>query len=108
MTLPCHACHPGRTRSIQHFLVNQRWYLVDLPGYGYAKVSREQRNDWRDMTQDYFIKRPSLAHVFLLLDAGAIPHKLDMQAAHWLHQHQVSGRVRSRDRWHWLAMLAAA
>src|SRR5262245_26211237 len=56
---------PGKTKLINHFLVNNQWYLVDLPGYGYAKISQQQRRAWEKMIQDYLRKRENLVNVFV-------------------------------------------
>lgn len=59
---------PGKTQLINHFLVNNAWYLVDLPGYGYAKVSKTEREKWEKMISDYLHHRPNLVYTFVLLD----------------------------------------
>ena len=56
---------PGKTQLINHFLINEEWYLVDLPGYGYAKTSMENRKKWRKMIEDYLVKRVNLVTVFV-------------------------------------------
>lgn len=75
---------PGKTRCINHFLINDAWYLVDLPGYGYAKQSRTDRDAWAAFTQAYFVDRPSLACAFLLADGSVPPQPADVEAAAWL------------------------
>lgn len=75
---------PGKTRCINHFLINDSWYLVDLPGYGYAKQSRADRDAWAAFTQSYFVDRPSLACAFLLADGSVPPQAADVEAAAWL------------------------
>lgn len=62
--------HPGRTQCINHFLINGNWFLVDLPGYGYARVSEEIRDIWGQFTVEYFLNRRNLAHVLLLVDSA--------------------------------------
>ena len=69
---------PGKTQLINHFLINDSWYLVDLPGYGYAKVSKNSREDWRRMINFYFQKRENLTCVFALIDARHDPLKQDL------------------------------
>ncbi len=59
---------PGRTQAINHFLINKKWYLVDLPGYGFAKVSKNERAKWAKMIKRYFMERKNLVAVFLLID----------------------------------------
>jgi GTP-binding protein len=67
---------PGKTQTINHFLVDQNWYLVDLPGYGFAKVSKSLREKWQKMISAYFKNRPNLVMAFLLIDS-----RLPMQAS---------------------------
>lgn len=75
---------PGKTTCINHFLINDNWHLVDLPGYGYAKRSKTSRVEWRIFTQRYFLERPTLAAVLLLVDASIPPQPADLDAADWL------------------------
>ena len=80
-----HACAAaGKTQCINHFLVNSSWYLVDLPGYGYAKRSKTLRAEWSDFTQQYFLQRDTLANVLLLVDASVPVQALDLEVANWL------------------------
>jgi GTP-binding protein len=69
---------PGKTQLINHFLINNNWYLVDLPGYGWAKVSKSAREDWGKMIKAYFTKRTNLACVFVLIDSRHDPLKVDL------------------------------
>lgn len=75
---------PGKTQLINHFLINDSWYLVDLPGYGYAKVSKESREKWRRMINFYFQKRENLTCVFVLVDARHEPLKQDLEFINYL------------------------
>jgi GTP-binding protein len=75
---------PGKTKCINHFLINDSWYLVDLPGYGYARRSLADRATWADFTQEFCVARESLASVFLLADASLPPQPADVDAAAWL------------------------
>ncbi len=70
---------PGKTRSINHFLINNSWYLVDLPGYGYAKVSKKDRQQWQKMIFDYLRNRRNLMALFVLIDARLEPQKNDLE-----------------------------
>ena len=70
---------PGKTQLINHFLINKEWYLVDLPGYGYAKVSKSDRTNWVKMINDYLFKRESLMCVFVLIDSRIEPQKIDIE-----------------------------
>ena len=69
---------PGKTQLINHFLINKQWYLVDLPGYGFAKVSISSRNRWQQMIENYLRKRENLFNVFVLLDSRHSPQKNDI------------------------------
>jgi len=70
--------NPGKTRTINHFLINENWYLVDLPGYGFARASHKERMKWEKMIQDYLCNRPNLISVFLLIDSRLVPQKVDL------------------------------
>lgn len=70
---------PGKTQLINHFVINQSWYLVDLPGYGFAKVSQSQRRRWEQMIENYLRKRENLVNVFVLIDSRHTPQKLDLE-----------------------------
>lgn len=69
---------PGKTQLINHFIINNKWYLVDLPGYGFAKVSQNARNRWEQMIENYLRKRENLTNVFVLIDGRHTPQKLDI------------------------------
>jgi len=75
---------PGKTQLINHFLVDESWYLVDLPGYGYAKVSKSSREQWEEMTFEYLKDRESLYCIFVLIDARHEPLKQDLNFINWL------------------------
>ncbi|MFZ5553738.1 MAG: ribosome biogenesis GTP-binding protein YihA/YsxC [Bacteroidota bacterium] len=70
---------PGKTQTINHFIINEKWYLVDLPGYGYAKVSREKRELWSGFIKDYLMKRDNLVCTFVLADARHKPLENDIE-----------------------------
>lgn len=80
---------PGKTQLINHFLINQAWYLVDLPGYGFAKVSQSQRRQWEQMIENYLRKRENLVNVFVLIDSRHTPQKLDLDFIDQLGEWQV-------------------
>uniref|UniRef100_A0A1J3DJV8 GTP-binding protein n=1 Tax=Noccaea caerulescens TaxID=107243 RepID=A0A1J3DJV8_NOCCA len=80
---------PGKTQCINHFRINDNWYLVDLPGYGYASAPHEKKVDWNKFTKDYFLNRSTLVSVFLLVDASIPPKQIDLDYASWLGQNQV-------------------
>lgn len=70
---------PGKTQLINHFIINNAWYLVDLPGYGFAKASQSSRRRWEQMIENYLRKRENLAHVFVLIDSRLSPQKIDLE-----------------------------
>ncbi|KAJ6830435.1 GTP-binding protein [Iris pallida] len=80
---------PGKTQCINHFRINDSWYLVDLPGYGYASAPHELRTNWDQFTKDYFLNRQTLVSVFLLIDASIPAKKIDLEYASWLGQNQI-------------------
>ena len=69
---------PGKTQTINHFLINKNWYLVDLPGYGFAKTSKTTRAKWSKMISDYLLFRENLQLVFVLVDARLEPQRIDL------------------------------
>jgi GTP-binding protein len=75
---------PGFTKTINFFIMNGDWLLVDLPGYGFAQVARENRAKFNDAVTDYIVNRSSLACVFVLLDARHEPQAIDLEFVHWL------------------------
>lgn len=80
---------PGKTQLINHFLVNEKWYIVDLPGYGYAKVSKSSREKWEKFIRNYLTKRESLQCVFVLIDSRLEPQKIDLEFCSWLGECQI-------------------
>jgi GTP-binding protein len=69
---------PGKTQTINHFLINKNWYLVDLPGYGFARTSKTNRAKWQKMISDYLLFRENLQIVFVLVDARLEPQRIDI------------------------------
>ncbi len=80
---------PGKTRLINHFLINDTWYLVDLPGYGYAKVSKKIRQQFKTMNTQYIINRNNLINVFVLVDVRHSPQKIDLAFIEWLGVNEI-------------------
>ena len=80
---------PGKTQLINHFNIDNEWYMVDLPGYGFAKVSQSQRKKWEKMIEDYLRKRENLVSVFVLIDSRHTPQKLDLEFVDNLRKWQV-------------------
>ena len=74
---------PGKTQLINHFLVDGQWYLVDLPGYGWSKVSKEKKHQWKGMITDYLIHRKNLVLLFVLLDSRHLPQDIDIEFIGW-------------------------
>lgn len=80
---------PGKTQLINHFEINQDWYLVDLPGYGYAKTSKENRFKWTQFIQEYLVDRENLMNTFVLLDSRLPPQKIDLEFMNWCGHHEI-------------------
>ncbi|MEN6348587.1 MAG: ribosome biogenesis GTP-binding protein YihA/YsxC [Syntrophomonas sp.] len=80
---------PGKTRTINYYLINQKWYLVDLPGYGYAKVSKSEKAKWSKMVEQYLSQRRQLRGVIQLLDIRHPPGENDVLMKNWLMDHQI-------------------
>ncbi|MEL6721533.1 MAG: ribosome biogenesis GTP-binding protein YihA/YsxC [Bacteroidota bacterium] len=80
---------PGKTQMINHFLIDETWGIVDLPGYGYAKISKKVRQKWRNMIEQYMLKREQLQCAFVLVDANIPPQKIDIEFINWLGEMQV-------------------
>jgi GTP-binding protein len=80
---------PGKTQKINHFVINNQWYLVDLPGYGYAKVSKSQRAVFRKMIDDYILNRQNLVNLFVLIDCRHEPQEIDVDFINWLGESRV-------------------
>jgi len=73
------AAKPGKTRLINHFLINKSWYLVDLPGYGYASASKSEVSNWNNFISEYLLKRTNLYNLFVLVDSRLKPQKIDIE-----------------------------
>lgn len=80
---------PGKTRLINHFLIDDSWYLCDLPGYGYAKVSQKQREEFAKMIEQYTSHRQNLVCFFVLIDSRIPPQEIDLDFIEWLGDSQV-------------------
>jgi GTP-binding protein len=81
---------PGKTRTINHFLINESWYLVDLPGYGYAKVPVKLREKWVKDTDNYILKRENLVSLFVLLDSRHKPQRSDLEFMEFLGNNSIA------------------
>jgi len=80
---------PGKTQLINHFLINDNWYLVDLPGYGYARASKTQKKVFQSFITEYFKKRKQLMNAFLLIDLRHKPQIIDLNFMQWLGENQI-------------------
>lgn len=80
---------PGKTQLINHFKVNDSWFLVDLPGYGYAKVSKVKKAKFQKLIEDYVLERSNLVNLFVLIDSRLEPQKIDLEFMEWLGESQI-------------------
>ena len=80
---------PGKTMMINFYIINEDWYLVDLPGYGYAKRSKKTRGKFHKMIEGYLRERPTLACAFILIDASIPPQKIDIEFINWMGENGV-------------------
>lgn len=80
---------PGKTQLINHFLINNSWHLVDLPGYGYARVSKTAKKTFQKFITAYFEKREQMICAFVLIDSRHKPQPIDLEFMEWLGEHQV-------------------
>lgn len=80
---------PGKTQVINHFVINNSWFLVDLPGYGFAKTAKTNREKWEKMIRDYLQNRTSLLVTFVLVDARLQPQTIDLEFMTWMGTHQL-------------------
>lgn len=80
---------PGKTQLINHFLINQQWHLVDLPGYGYARVSKKEKKTFQRFITDYFKNRKQLVAAFVLVDSRHEPQKIDLEFMQWLGENAI-------------------
>lgn len=80
---------PGKTQLINHFIINDAWYLVDLPGYGWAQTSKVNKAEWKKMINAYLEERQNLACVFVLVDSRHEPQKIDLEFMEWLGENAI-------------------
>lgn len=80
---------PGKTQLINHFIINENWYLVDLPGYGYAQVSRDKRENWEKFIKKYILNRENLMCMMVLVDSRLSPQKVDLEFMDWLGENNI-------------------
>lgn len=80
---------PGKTQLINHFIINDEWFLVDLPGYGYAQRGKQGRENIRQIIENYILQRQALTNLFLLIDSRLEPQKIDLNFINWLGENHV-------------------
>lgn len=80
---------PGKTQLINHFIINKEWYLVDLPGFGFAKISKSKRAKFHDMISDYLMNRNNLMCLFVLIDSRHKPQSIDQEFMQWLAEKEI-------------------
>ncbi len=80
---------PGKTRTINYFIINDRFYLVDLPGYGFARVSKAEKRKWKAMIEEYLLGSERLRMLYLLIDAAVGPQANDLQLIEWVQYHNL-------------------
>ena len=83
------AAKPGKTQLINHFLIDDNWYMVDLPGYGYARTSKSLRGQFEKLIRDYILKRENLICLFVLIDCRLEPQQIDLEFMEWLGENGV-------------------
>lgn len=80
---------PGKTTLINHFLINDQWYIVDLPGYGYAQRGKKMQQQIRDIIESYILNRQQMTNLFLLIDSRLDPQLIDLEFMTWLAEHEI-------------------
>ena len=80
---------PGKTQLINHFIINKQWYLVDLPGFGYAKISKSKRAEFHYMISEYLLNRSNLMCLFVLIDCRHTPQQIDQEFMQWLAEKEI-------------------
>lgn len=81
---------PGKTQLINHFKINNNWFLVDLPGYGYAQISKSKRKTFQEFIKDYFLQRKQLVCTFVLIDSRLEPQKIDLEFMQFLGENNIA------------------
>lgn len=80
---------PGKTQLINHFIINDEWYLVDLPGYGYARMPEKERKKLKAIIENYILGRENLTNLFVLIDCRHKPQQIDLEFMEWLGEHEI-------------------
>lgn len=84
---------PGKTRTINYYLINQNFYMVDLPGYGFARVSKAERESWRRVIEKYILNNKKLKSLYILIDSKVGLQKNDRQLLEWIVHHKIPFRI---------------
>lgn len=84
---------PGKTLLINHFLINKKWFLVDLPGYGFARKSKKEKRKIEEIITDYFLNRTTINLTYLLIDIRLNPQKIDLEFMQWLNQNNIKFKI---------------
>jgi len=85
--------NPGKTLLINHFLINNNWFLVDLPGYGYAKISKKEKKKIQNIIVDYFTNRMNISITFVLIDIRLHPQEIDIEFMNWLKKNNINFKI---------------
>jgi GTP-binding protein len=85
--------NPGKTLLINHFLINNNWFLVDLPGYGYAKISKKEKKKIENIIVDYFTNRMNISITFVLIDIRLHPQEIDIEFMNWLKKNNINFKI---------------
>ncbi len=80
---------PGKTQMLNYYLIDNSWYIVDLPGYGYAKISKTKRKEWEKMIQNFLKLREQLQCAFILIDSNILPQQIDIDFINWMGEMQI-------------------
>ena len=80
---------PGKTQTLNYYLIEKSWYIVDLPGYGYAKISKKKRYEWEKMIEGYMLKRQTLGCALVLIDLNVPPQQIDIEFINWMGKMQI-------------------
>jgi GTP-binding protein len=99
---------PGKTQLINHFRINNNWYLVDLPGYGYARVSKKTKKTFQSFIKNYFLKREQLICSFILIDCRLEPQRIDMDFMQFMGESEIPLSLQKQTKFHlrfWLKIL---
>lgn len=83
------SARPGKTQAINYFLINDRWYMTDLPGYGWSRASKEKKLEWHKLLRDYLLHRKELFNLFILIDSRLEPQEIDIEFINWAGNNRI-------------------